>query len=142
MINKFLQKTETAEKIPARRHPRRTFVHGPQPPGQGSGRPRTAHQTQFCLTVRSSRAIIDIERRCQKRLRPIQISKRLAEKPSLGRVAVSAFYGDRDRQKQDVKGQCNRHGSTSFRRCDGTAPVAWQRLPLRAIVFYRIFLFL
>ena len=39
----------------------------------------------------------------------------LSEKPSLGRVAVSALYGDCDRKTKHMKGQRNRHTSTPFR---------------------------
>ena len=50
---------------------------------------------------------------CDKRLARVSLSyKAKALKPSLGRVAVSAFYSDRHSPIQDVKGQCNRHGLT------------------------------
>jgi hypothetical protein len=50
----------------------------------------------------------------EKRLRPM-FQFILSEKPSLGRVAVSALYGDCDRKTKHMKGQRNRHTNTPFR---------------------------
>ena len=60
------------------------------------------------------------KRRCRKAAPPDYWFIKI-EKPSLGRVAVSAFYGDGDRVFPYMKRQCNRHDNTSFRRCGGTA---------------------
>ena len=48
--------------------------------------------------------------RCDKRLARVSLSyKAKALKPSLCRVAVSAFYSDRHGPVKNVKGQCNWH---------------------------------
>ena len=44
------------------------------------------------------------------------------KKPSLGRVAVSSIYADRDRQSKEMESQCDRHKNTSFRRDSGNEP--------------------
>ena len=74
----------------------------------------------------------------EKRLRPRLLFQFMQPKPSLARVAVSAFYRDRDGIPKHMKGQCNRHYSTPFR-------VVWRNrlftlgnaLPLRATSFYK-----
>ena len=76
----------------------------------------------FSLTLQPIPAIMVIEKALLKsgsaQLKLQFISQ---PKPSLGRVAVSACYTDRDSPVEDMKGQCNRHHNTPFRRCDGTA---------------------
>ena len=65
--------------------------------------------------------------RCDKRLARISYCcKTKALKPSLGRVAVSAFYSDRHSPVKNVKGQCNRHDHHLL--CRGVA----NRLPFCA----------
>ena len=46
-------------------------------------------------------AIINIERRCDKRL-ALELGYFKVKKPSLARVAVSAFYDDRHREGSDM----------------------------------------
>jgi hypothetical protein len=58
-----------------------------------------------------------------------------AKKPSLGRVAVSALYGDRIRISEDMERQRNRHTSASPSVGGGTEPpfFTWQRPALSGV---------
>ena len=84
-------------------------------------------------SVSASRYNKTIKRRCRKAAPPNRQFIQ-TKKPLLGRVAVSAFYGDSDRVFPYMKCQCNRHNNTSFRRCDGTA---FLRLATPQHKFYR-----
>ena len=72
----------------------------------------------FALTTGTLRRIMSIEKGAAESgsAQDFVSEQNNAKKPSLGRVAVSALYGDRDRISEDMERQRNRHAVRPYKK--------------------------